>query len=833
VTATTATTATATATATTATTATATTATTATATTATTATATTATATVSGVVVARGKVELRECPVGVGPLDGLSVEEILAGLPSLPIWSGMTHMNHLVRIRGARDVLEWLLTHPGAGWQQRWLAAGADTGTGWIEEMFPDDPRCPGTIRDVVIQGLAVLLLRRVVRPSYEFLTSYHAHGLFRLTRKVFRPELFAVLEQRAAALGVHDRRAGECFSVICKIVLHTGRGVDELTLDDLLGYRAWMTARYDSHQDQVALAWELLREVGADMGPHTTFADVLMPGPRPTTELVDVHRIRCRPVRDLLVRYLDERRPALDYTTFTNLARTLAGLFWATLEAQNPGIESLHLPRDVADAWTHGMRTITGPDGATRERAGYFNTLILVRAFYLDIREWALEDPSWAPWAVPCPIRRGLTTGMKKATNKTTAAMHQRTRERLPHLPQLVDTAQRLHTEADGLLAAARAATVGTTFEHQGHTFRRFSSKAYPNPSYGTPSVHVEDLATGVVRDAERDEDITFWAWAIIETLRHTGVRIEELTEITHLALISYRLPSTGEVVPMLQIVPSKTDQERLLLISPELAGVLALIITRLRRQNQGVVPLTARYCPRDRVTGTPLPHLFQRRKGWKWQVISYATIHNLLNRTIEASGLHDATGAPLRFTAHDFRRIFATESVAGGLPVHIVARLLGHANINTTQAYMAVFDEELVGSYRAFLDKRRAARPEAEYREPSDAEWTEFQQHFELRKLELGECGRPYGTPCKHEHACIRCPSLRLDPSARPRLVTIVANLRDRIQEARANGWLGEVQGLQTSLDAGAAKLVALDRMRERATTPVNLGVPIIARS
>lgn len=780
-------------------------------------------------VVAPVEVERWECPVEVGPSDGLSVEEVLAGLPLLPIWSGFTHESHLVRVRGAREILEWLLRHPGAGWQQRWLAAGADTGTGWIEDMIPDDPRCPGTRRDVVIQGLAVLLLRRVVRPSYEFLTGYHAFGLFQHTRTVFRPDLFAVLERRAAALGAHDRRVGACFSVICKIVLHTGRDVDELTVDDLLGYRAWMTNRSDSHQDQVALAWELLREI-ADMGPHTSFADLVLPGPRPTAELVDVHPIRCGPVRDVLVRYLDERRPALDYTTFTNLAHTLAGLFWAALEAQNPGIESLHLPRDVADVWTQGLRTITGPDGRVRERAGYFNTLILVRAFYLDIREWALEDPSWAPFAVPCPVRRGLTAGMRKAAKKTTAAMHQRTRDRLQHLPQLVDTAERSHQQAAALLSAARAAPIDTIFTHDGRQFRRFSSKQYANPNYGAPSVQVEDLATGVVRDAERDEDALFWAWAIIETLRHTGVRVEELTEITHLALVSYRLPSTGEVVPMLQIVPSKTDQERLLLIGPELAGVLALIITRLRRQNRGVVPLTARYCPRDRVTSAPLPHLFQRRQGWRWQVISYATIQNLLNRTAAASGLHDAAGDTLRFTAHDFRRIFATESVTGGLPVHIVARLLGHANINTTQAYTAVFDEQLVGSYRAFLDKRRAARPEAEYREPTDTEWVEFQQHFEVRKLELGECGRPYDTPCKHEHACIRCPSLRLDPRARPRLVTIIANLRDRIQEAHVNGWLGEVQGLQTSLDAGTTKLVALDRMRQRTTGPTNLGIPII---
>lgn len=54
-----------------------------------------------------------------------------------------------------------------------------------------------------------------------------------------------------------------------------------------------------------------------------------------------------------------------------------------------------------------------------------------------------------------------------------------------------------------------------------------------------------------------------------------------------------------------------------------------------------------------------------------------------------------------------------------------------------------LAVFQEELIKSYRAFLDTRRAARPAAEYREPTEQEWDEFQKHFELRKVELGTCG------------------------------------------------------------------------------------------
>jgi len=140
---------------------------------------------------------------------------------------------------------------------------------------------------------------------------------------------------------------------------------------------------------------------------------------------------------------------------------------------------------------------------------------------------------------------------------------------------------------------------------------------------------------------------------------------------------------------------VPSKSNQERLLLVSPELANVLAAIIIRLRQENGGTIPLTRRYDRHERTTGPALPHLFQRRRGsWRWSVLGPNTVREMLNRTLDRADLHDAAGQPLRFTAHDFRRIFATEAVNGGLPVHIVSRLLGHANINTSQAYTAVFE-------------------------------------------------------------------------------------------------------------------------------------------
>jgi hypothetical protein len=44
----------------------------------------------------------------------------------------------------------------------------------------------------------------------------------------------------------------------------------------------------------------------------------------------------------------------------------------------------------------------------------------------------------------------------------------------------------------------------------------------------------------------------------------------VEELTELSHHSLVRYQLPGTAELIPLLDIAPSKTDIERMLVISP-----------------------------------------------------------------------------------------------------------------------------------------------------------------------------------------------------------------------------------------------------------------------
>ena len=185
--------------------------------------------------------------------------------------------------------------------------------------------------------------------------------------------------------------------------------------------------------------------------------------------------------------------------------------------------------------------------------------------------------------------------------------------------------------------------------------------------------------------------------------------------------------------------------------------------------------------------------------------------------------------TGGPLHFTPHDFRRMFITDAILSGLPPHIAQIIAGHRDINVTMGYKAVYPDEAIQAHLAFLARRRALRPSEEYRVRTDDEWTEFLGHFERRKVSTGTCGRAFGTPCIHEHACIRCSMLWPDPAHRERLVEIRDNLTARITEAQREGWLGDVEGLQVSLAGANHKLAQLER-RTPGPAAVDLGIPAL---
>ena len=737
---------------------------------------------------------------------------------------------------GMVRLLGWLSDQSGDTWQQRWEASGADAAgnADWWRPMLawarPERPDCGVSLSSNLRVCALMLVCADVIRPSLEWLLSPRTpQNLIPLMAKLRDPGGFAELGALCDSSRAGRTMKAAALRRAATILVVKGGTLLDITVGDCLELSLAIDDRTLRSNSAMGF-YQLLHEMGVfGSEAPTTLRAFGTSGQFSPAQLIDRYAIECRPVRDLLVAYLQERQPVLDHTTLRNLAFNLGGLFWRDLERHHPGIASLRLAPEASAAWKQRMtrktRRIVGPNGETTEvserRADSKGVLAAVRAFYLDIAQWAMEDPArWGPWAVPCPIRPEDLARQKEIRSRK-SRMDQRTRERLPLLVMLqtrVD-GERLATAA--CLKAADATEPGAPFTIGDRTMHRAKGSGH-----SMARVWVNDPESPKRRDVTGEEDRAFWTWAAVDTLRHTGIRIEELTELSHHSLIQYTVPDTGETVPLLQIAPSKTDSERLLVISPELADVLATIINRIRGHDGAVTCVTS-YDSHERIWNAPMPLLFQRRFGIEHRAIPADTIRGWIGRALEGAGITDASGRTLRFTPHDFRRMFITDAIMHGMPPHIAQLVAGHRDINTTMGYKAVYPEEVINGHRAFIARRRALRPSSEYRVPTETEWDEFLGHFERRKVALGTCGRSYATSCIHEHACVRCPLLRPDRAQRGRLIEVRDNLISRIAEARNQGWLGEADGLQISLAGAREKLRQLDQMAA-SSTRVQLGMP-----
>ncbi len=437
------------------------------------------------------------------------------------------------RGRGLRLLLDWLEDQPGTTWQQRWLAAGADrAGLAWRQETARwlhsrgQDSRW---LHDAMSAAVVPAICADVIRPALTWFTSgATAHGpLAPLLAAARDPAGFAAL---AAACDADPdvspaiaRLSAYRAAVICGA---RGGGLPGITAGDVLELLDAETSTHAGRGVGAAVFYQKLHRLGI-LEAHAPAAlrELRVRGQRSAGELVDRYQITCRPVRDLLVDYLRERQPALDYTSLKSLAYHLAGVFWADIERHHPGIDSLRLPADVAATWKQRLQTktttITTAGGKTRttaERLSYRECLTPVRAFYLDLAHWAIEDPArWAQWVAPCPVG-DEEVSRRKSQRRRKARMDARTRERLP---ALVRAAGQRRAAAAALLTAARGTPAGQAFTAAGETLTRSLA---PHAAAASGKIWADEPAVGRRRDLTLEEDHAFWAWAIVEVLRATG---------------------------------------------------------------------------------------------------------------------------------------------------------------------------------------------------------------------------------------------------------------------------------------------------------------------
>lgn len=763
-------------------------------------------------------------PGPFGDLSEASIEQITDA--SRLTWPTLGRAEPRFWTRGLGEVLAFLQRFDGTTWQARWEAAGLEEADKPLSSMIEDNTWCLTRAS----YGLRLLWCMRVVRPGFEAFRANQPRGYAELLRSIQRDPLMEELCALVDASGekVNAKRATKYEAAGAMTVL--GIPLADLTPEGLLYYgehRMRCVIGTESGKLIGHHTWNVLHRMGhfPASAPEMMRA-ALLAGQRSVPEMIDRFPIRNREIRDLLIDYVARRALDLDYTSADRLAHNLARLFWLEVEKVNPDQADLRLSQETYLQWKERAQKL--PDG--RERMRLDVAMVSVRAFYLDLQSWAVAEPErWARWAAPCPIRDSELVRSNVRIRAVNERMAERTRQRQPLLPLLVDHLDQQLESLQGLLTATEAVAPGEEFLHQGRRYRRTNTKAdrYRARSEGTPPPRITDLETGRTVNAADQEDDAFWTWACVEILRHSGLRVEELTELTHLSIRQYQRPN-GEVVALLVIAPSKTDRERIIPMSAELFAAIAAIVRRHLRTNP-TIPVIRRYDHHERLWSQPLPYLIQRKHSSGRAVISMASVAGLLRKACGALAPTHPEFANLTFAPHDFRRLFATDLVNNGLPIHIGAALLGHLSIQTTRGYIAVFEEDLVRHYQAFLDKRRALRPAEEYTPPTDEEWTEFEEHFDKRRVELGNCGRPYGTPCAHEHACIRCPVLQVSPKMLPRLDDIEDDLQQRRERAMTEGWLGEVEGIDLTLSFLRSKRDHTQRFSRR----IPLGLPQIRQA
>ena len=139
----------------------------------------------------------------------------------------------------------------------------------------------------------------------------------------------------------------------------------------------------------------------------------------------------------------------------------------------------------------------------------------------------------------------------------------------------------------------------------------------------------------------------------------------------------------------------------------------------------------------------------------GARRDAIPPATIRKLISNALAPTGLKDATGKPLAYLPHDFRRFLHRRHPSTACCPRTsqlrAPRHQRHPRKRTRPSTPTTRSAPTGPS----STRRRPCGPPRNTAPPPTREWEEFPGHFEMPQVALGTCGRPYGTPCIHEHA------------------------------------------------------------------------------
>lgn len=144
-----------------------------------------------------------------------------------------------------------------------------------------------------------------------------------------------------------------------------------------------------------------------------------------------------------------------------------------------------------------------------------------------------------------------------------------------------------------------------------------------------------------------------------------------------------------------------------------------------------------------------------------------NYNALRQRLRRWQADIDLRDATGRPVRVSAHQFRHTLGTRLINRGLPQHFVQRLLGHTSPQMVATYARLHDSTVREAFEAYcatrVDINGRHLPYELDAPTSEAEWIKHHLSRIEASLPNGFCGRPPQQDCPHPNACLTCPDFQ----------------------------------------------------------------------
>ncbi|ADQ67573.1 tyrosine-type recombinase/integrase [Halogeometricum borinquense] len=169
-----------------------------------------------------------------------------------------------------------------------------------------------------------------------------------------------------------------------------------------------------------------------------------------------------------------------------------------------------------------------------------------------------------------------------------------------------------------------------------------------------------------------------------IIKMLFQTGMRRGELCKV--------KLHDVNREERSIRIHADKTHSNRTVYYQPSLSTPLNIWIDAERN---GVL------------TADDSPHLFPTQKA---EHIKPNSVSRIVREAAEEAGIqevmyHDKGGRPKRkITGHTLRHSFAVAALKNGMDVRTLQKLMGHADIETTQMYLDLADDDVKTKARQF---------------------------------------------------------------------------------------------------------------------------------